>query len=86
MKSNFGVFRKYILVFLFEKLPNTSEFVGEHCYEMDFMRNYDDLDKYKMPVYPGKQIFKVMMLNKAIRQLMQDRLKGLSIEKLRRYG
>lgn len=29
MKSNFGVFRKHILAFLFETLPQTSEFVGE---------------------------------------------------------
>lgn len=49
------------------------------------MKNYEDLNKYKMPVYPGKQFFKMMMLNKEIRKLMQSRLKGLSIPKLRRY-
>ena len=85
MKSNFGVFRKFILVFLFEKLPQTSEFSGDQCYEMEFMKNYNDLEKYKMPVYPGKQFFKIMMLSKSIRNLMQDRLKGLNFEKLLKY-
>tara|TARA_B110000305_G_C18932723_1_gene400293 strand:+ start:274 stop:534 length:261 start_codon:yes stop_codon:yes gene_type:complete len=85
MKSNFGVFRKYILAFLFETLPQTSEFEGDQCYELEFMKNYNDLENYKMPVYPGKQFFKVMMLSKSIHNLMKDRLKGLNLEKLRRF-
>ena len=49
------------------------------------MKNYNDLENYKMPVYPGKQFFKVMMLSKSIHNLMKDRLKGLNLEKLRRF-